>query len=114
MYLIFVNGLMHLTCVFKWWIDEEMRIYHFGISQIVASTVSALTIVAVLVAAWKNRMQKLLLPWLVLQILSIVTQILFSLYSGIIAVQANRSDVGLAQIIGGFIAGGTEPRSCGI
>nr|CAH0109362.1 unnamed protein product [Daphnia galeata] len=78
--------------------EKEIRNFYLCIGRIIGSVVSVLTIFAALFAAWKNRLQQLILPWLVLLFLSIFTEFFFSLYSGIEAVQASRFDVGIIHI----------------
>lgn len=99
---------MYLTCVFFCIEEKEIRNFYLCIGRIIGSVVSVLTIFAALFAAWKNRLQQLIVPWLVLLFLSIFTQFSFSLYSGIEALQASRFDVGIIHITIACIGAGTD------
>ncbi len=87
-----MNALIYLLTYIYILIEGGIVSFKF-IGRIISTIFLVTAIILVLVAATKNYRPMLLLPWLVLQVLSVITGIVSSLYIGIcllIAVPTSR------------------------
>lgn len=79
-------------------------LYDYNVGQLVGAMALMFTTFLVLVAAWKNRMPNLMLPWLVMQIVSIIIAISYLIYSAIMGITAD--DTGVVEILIACVGGG--------
>jgi hypothetical protein len=79
-------------------------LYDYNVGQLVGAMALMFMTFLVLVAAWKNRMPNLMLPWLVVQIVSIIIAISYLIYSAITGTTAD--DTGVVEILFACVGGG--------
>jgi hypothetical protein len=79
-------------------------IYDYNVGQLVGAMVLMFTTFLVLVAAVKNRMPNLMLPWIVVQIVSILIAISYLIYLAIMGITTD--DTGVVEILIACVGGG--------
>jgi hypothetical protein len=79
-------------------------LYDYNVGQLVGAMALMFMTFLVLVAAWKNRIPNLMLPWLFVQIVSIIIAISYLIYSAIMGITAD--DTGVVEILFACVGGG--------
>jgi hypothetical protein len=79
--------------------------YYLCVGQLVGAVVSVLITVLVLFAVWKNRMPRLLLPWLVMQIVSLIVTCSSLIFCAVAVITAGGT--GMTYVLGVCVGGGT-------
>jgi hypothetical protein len=79
-------------------------LYNLSVGQLVVAVVTIVMTILLLVAAVKNRMPNLMLPWIVVQIVSILIAISYLIYLAIMGITTD--DTGVVEILIACVGGG--------
>lgn len=77
-----------------------------NIIRIIGSTLTIATTIFLLISAWKNHKPMFLLPWIILEAITFVIVIGYSLFFGIFLSIAGGYGIGIGYLIGSVIGAG--------
>ena len=77
-----------------------------NVLQMIGSSLTIASSIFVLISAWKNHKPMFLMPWLVIQAISFIAAVGYSIYCGIILSAAQEVQFAISYFIGCFIGAG--------